>query len=619
MEIQKTDYLNFEEIKSLITSDYSHDKSQLICSKLKKYCFVFNDELYELQSNISYKQSPNLKLSIFNKVSLLIQLSHKQLSDVEKDSIELKYGKVVKTIFKNSDIETYYPQLLNGLTKNDVIFNITIGELHFNNGYMDVATKTFKQRDISRHVITKYIQRDYKPSSPKQRQRLLKHVSKVYSKQEDMDCILYYLGSALSWKGTQDQSALFLLGKGSSGKSFIMELTKAVLDCYFVELASDTFAGTGSNINKVLNTYKLDPQILISWVNEPVDKKMNGSLFKVWVDGNLQSTLLYKDGQFNFKHHSRCCITANTMPIIIVESGTTRRIISYTHQSHFTETQSEVDEKNNIYLLDREIIKNIIEEGSLDAWFDILIDYCFNWLSGIKPVYGENFKETKDAIISSSDIFQDFIDSKLKITNNEKDKIGKDSMKNSFLAMYPDKHISTIQVMTSLKDRGLKYNMNMRSDNKIRGCFYGVKFSDREDDDIDDNNYSEVDEVNKELMKKYLELQSKYDLLLDKYNKIPELVFPTKNNNHQEYDYEDNDDMSYVDHYDFKQIFKGSDNTYNMYFNCKKDDIDYIQKLMELNINQNNTIDEKPKKVKKSKSKKQDEDMDLIVSELLGK
>jgi hypothetical protein len=543
MNFQKEDYLNCAEIKKLITSEYSHDKSKLIAKKLIKYCFVYNDELYELQTNKTYIQLANLKISVINKASLLIQKSHKKLSDTDKENIELKHGKSVKAILKNSDIETYYPQLLSALTRKDVVFNVTIGEIHFNNGYMNVVTKEFKERDIKHHVITKYIQRDYVPSTKSQKEIVMKHVKKVYPKQDDLDCILYYLGSALSWKGTQDQCALFLLGLGSSGKSFILELTKAVLGCYFVELASDTFSGTGTNINKVLNTYKLDSQILLSWVNEPVDKKMNGSLFKVWVDGNLQSTLLYKDGQFNFKHHSRCITTANTMPQIIVESGTTRRILSYTHQSHFTEIATEANESKHIYLLDKDIINKMTEKGLLNAWFDILVDYCYNWMKGIKPVYGSNFLETKEAIVNSSDIFQDFIDSKLKITNNDEDKIGKDKMKNEFLAMYPDKHLTTIQVMSSLKEHKLKYNMNLRSNDKIRGCFYGVKFCDNNNDDDDDNKDDLQDyengvdksnqsiDVNKELIKQLTELQAKYDKLLEKYNKIPELLYNKTDDN----------------------------------------------------------------------------------------
>jgi hypothetical protein len=238
---------------------------------------------------------------------------------------------------------------------------------------------------------------------------------------------------------------------------------------------------------------------------------MNGPLFKVWVDGNLQSTLLYKDGQYNFKHHSRCITTANTMPQIIVESGTTRRIVSYTHQSSFIENEKLVDKSKNIYLLDKHIINNMRDMNLFEAWFDILVEYCFNWLNGSKPVYGNNFIESKDAIVNNSDIFQDFIDSKLKVTNNDADKISKDTMRNEFLKMYPDKHLTTIQIMSSLKDRNIKYNTNLRSTGNIRGCYYGVKFSQQDDEDDEDyNNGINKVEQSVDIHLKYKELEQKY-------------------------------------------------------------------------------------------------------------
>ena len=124
MNFQTNDYLTADEIKKLISSEYSHDKSKVICDKLIKYYFVTNDELYELQPNKTYQQLANLKISIINKVSLLIQSSHKKISKVERENIKLKYPKGFKKVFKNSDIETYYPQLLSRLTKPNVIFNI---------------------------------------------------------------------------------------------------------------------------------------------------------------------------------------------------------------------------------------------------------------------------------------------------------------------------------------------------------------------------------------------------------------------------------------------------------------------------------------------------------------
>ncbi len=82
---------------------------------------------------------------------------------------------------------------------------------------MDVKTMTFLKRDRSKHFITKFVKRDYVASTKKQRK--LKHIKKVYPNEDNLECILLYLGSALSWKSTADQTALFLLGLGSSGKS----------------------------------------------------------------------------------------------------------------------------------------------------------------------------------------------------------------------------------------------------------------------------------------------------------------------------------------------------------------------------------------------------------------
>src|ERR1700722_10211368 len=107
---------------------------------------------------------------------------------------------------------------------------------------------------------------------------------------------------------------------------------------------------------------------------------MNGSLFKVWVDGKLQTTQLYQDGQFNFEHYSRCITTANTMPQIIVESGMKRRVLGYTHQSSFTDDSTKVNETFHVYLLDKDIIEKVTEQKLLDTWFDILVTYCMRWM-----------------------------------------------------------------------------------------------------------------------------------------------------------------------------------------------------------------------------------------------
>ncbi len=64
--------------------------------------------------------------------------------------------------------------------------------------------------------------------------------------------------------------------------------------------------------------------------------------------------------------------------------------------------------------------------------------------------------------------------------------IGKDRMRKAFLEKYPDKHVTVLQVMTSLRDKGLIYNSKYRCDN-VQGCYVGVKFA--TDDECDDEEY----------------------------------------------------------------------------------------------------------------------------------
>jgi hypothetical protein len=68
MNFKTEDYLTYDEIKQLIKSEYTHDKATIVCNKLIKYCFVFNDELYVLQPNKTYQLMLNLKASLINSI-----------------------------------------------------------------------------------------------------------------------------------------------------------------------------------------------------------------------------------------------------------------------------------------------------------------------------------------------------------------------------------------------------------------------------------------------------------------------------------------------------------------------------------------------------------------------
>ena len=481
--VQFSNYLSQDDFELIITGDYTHERATIIANALRDIFIVYSKtDSYTLQDNISYKYTDNTEYELIPMITELCEVSFKRLTEVERNQIKNRYSKQYKAIFKGCFYSQTYKEIVKKLTRDDIKFDNTICQIHFNNGYMDLNDLTFKQREKGKHFITQYINRDYVPSTSEQRAQVLKPFKMIYPNSADFDCIIGYFGSALSGKSTKDQDILFLLGLGSSGKSFILNLTSEAIGCYFKELNDDTFSLGNKNADKILNTFAKTPQIRISWVNELKDEKIDASLFKKFCDGQLTTTQLYKDGSFTVPHYSKAIITANTMPNIKIDTGISRRFKGFTHQSNFTNKKEDIDETSHIYKVDVDLLEKLVKANLLDAWFDILATACNGWLQGKKTPYTKNFEETRDAVLMSNDWIQDFIDSNLKITNDDNDRIGKTTMFEALKSQNPTKRISLIQLISSLKDKKIRYNAKYRCD-KMQGCFVGVLFQDSLDDD----------------------------------------------------------------------------------------------------------------------------------------
>jgi hypothetical protein len=49
-------------------------------------------------------------------------------------------------------------------------------------------------------------------------------------------------------------------------------------------------------------------------------------------------------------------------------------------------------------------------------------------------------------------------------------------MKDKFSEMYPDKHLTTVQVITALTAKSIPYNSNLRTKDNVQGAYYCVRF-----------------------------------------------------------------------------------------------------------------------------------------------
>ena len=243
------------------------------------------------------------------------------------------------------------------------------------------------------------------------------------------------------------------------------------------EFSSTTFAKSNPNRNKIMNQFLKSKQIRVTWVNELIGK-IDDSLFKSFCEGSVCTTELYKDGSVNIPHHSKVILTSNELPSIKMDTGVASRIVSYNHIAHFTDEKHKVDHKNHVFLKDKDLLSKINNSDTLkNAVVDIILSYTKKWFATGLTQLPESMKTAKNDIVDSNDCIQDFIDKCLE--SDENGRVGKEEMRRAYIAMYPDKKISVLQMISALKDKKIEYKNDLRY-NSVKGCFIGYSLKDEE-------------------------------------------------------------------------------------------------------------------------------------------
>jgi len=171
------------------------------------------------------------------------------------------------------------------------------------------------------------------------------------------------------------------------------------------------------------------------------------------------------------------------MPNFRFDDALERRIKAYVHQSKFIKKEDvnpkdpykTIDESKNQYIADPNLLEHLGQEKYLNAFVDILASFSIEYLNGKKPVWTEDFITASEDIMSSNNWAKDFIDAHLIITGNENDRIGKNSMVQKLKSVYPEKHLTWLQLKGELENNHIKWDAKRRCE-RIQGCYIGVKF-----------------------------------------------------------------------------------------------------------------------------------------------
>lgn len=480
--------LIFNDFHNLIRSDQPVERSLILTQHFKMDVIIRDNYLYLLKENLIYEaiHKKNMDDDIILIISKYINNSFNKLPKETKQELydQKFYGSGMAYLLNNNWIKSHLPQIKGDLTNNSIKFDQYEHKIHFLNGYMDLKTKTFKKRELGVDYISKCINRDYEPSSDIQREGIMTHVRKIYPNEKDRNVMLLILGRALAGLTTIAQKLTFLIGNGSSGKSTLMKLCQVGFTCYYKEFGDDTFneSLSESKKSKVLNTFKFEPQIRFTCINEMQDKAINKSMFKLFPEGEVQTVELYKSGSDSVFHKSGLFLPCNTMPNIKWDSGSERRAEAYEHKSKFVIDSNDlhtINENKHIYEGNEFLIAYISSNNLLNAWCDILFDRSYDLLNGIqKIIYTNAFTEIKTSIVDCDNKFKDFV--KLELFTDETDdslRIHKDTMLEAYREFSKDYKVDNRQLIPKLKEYGIKYNAQYRVNGfDIKGAYYGIRF-----------------------------------------------------------------------------------------------------------------------------------------------
>ena len=543
MKFEQIDLLSGDELFRLFNTESPNERASIVCKKLLKYLFLdepgnlytFNIETV-CYTKKSKRGNDNL---IYTTVTDFVCQSFKAIDEAARLKIESKVEKrsqidsyikgKLSTKAITCDREGYKSQLFTYLTREDVKLDEYTWKIHFRNGYMNLKNHKFYKRQIGVDNITYFIDADYKKSTKENVDKIQATLKKIYPNQKDKDFALSYLGKALIGQPEVDQDSLFFLGKGSGGKSTLLELMNIAFKEYVHKFTPKMFEDGNSKIDKILNRFDQQKYIRVAEVDEFSDKKVDPGLFKDVINGVVETTKLYSDGDIKIKIYAKLAGTANTMPRFnIQDTGTSRRFRGITHVSKFVDSPEEVDEANNIYLKDKHLCSSIQNNPNLiNAIADIFFSYCKDYYDGRVYEIPENVEETTSDVTTVNDFIQDFIDTNLEITNDPLDRISKDLMMKLFneaqTQAQSNKHLSQTQLLSLLKEKDIKYGAKLRSKSNAQGCYTGVKV--RELPESTAVIYSDKKENKTDQLKEY---QKQIELLQKQIKELTEKTQPKK-------------------------------------------------------------------------------------------
>ena len=478
--------------------------------------FVFSDNEWFVFENNKWKKIRDnpiqLKKKITNEVikhylAYSLHLTNKayiaSTNDNEKERdlfnrLGEECHKVVRSlksaVNKNNIVNECKEIFYNEEFKDELDTNIYL--LGFENGVYDLKKNIFRSANPEDKISfsTGY---DYTSKVDLNvRQQIMTALEKIQPNKQILDFVLTYFSSTLI--GT-NKNELFinLEGSGGNGKGLISTLHDCALGDYAGILNNNylvnTFNSPESHNTMLANNYKKR----FLQVNEPANTKhLNINLIKELTGcDKLQLRVAHSSDTKTVEPLFKLCMLFNELPKIenTKDGGFLRRFVGINFPNKFVDREPK---KLNEHRQDpnlKQTIKNNKEWHQ--QYMLILLEYLRKYQENNEILeIPEEIKKNSKKLLNAQDPFEDFIDNRLIISNNETDIVRRtelwDEFRRYYRENYPDKlKINSTEFVEKIKrsvgdEIRFKKTHTMQLDHGkkvITNVFIGMKFSEDEE------------------------------------------------------------------------------------------------------------------------------------------
>jgi phage/plasmid-associated DNA primase len=425
---------NSSEYKRLLKEMYDNEKIEItekyICEKLKdvagQYFFFLNGSLYSFnnKNNLWYKDTTEtIKKYISDDLyDYLFGLLNDSIDDETYLKAQIKELKRYCLVNKWTEelLKTFKTRFLND-NNDDIKFDSNPYLVGFNNGVYDLRENGFRKYEFTDYITTR-TGYNYKKSSEEERYVIYELFNHIETDEENRYLLWQILASGLI--GICYEKFIIFDGRGGNGKSVTTRLMLEALGDYAYKGSVQTLCTKQKlGANPEIANMNLKRYIIFS-EPEATEKIHNSIMKELTGNARINARKLYEN-KCDIIIPATIVLECNDKIILKNDStdGEARRIINYTYKSKFTKDQSEVNEKERIFLA-KDITDQFIQKYKY-AFFDILIEKAFKFINEDHEKFKitESVKKSTEKYISESFCFLTFLNDDCEKTKKDIDYI----------------------------------------------------------------------------------------------------------------------------------------------------------------------------------------------------